>query len=140
MQQSILNLDRNSVFPCLELVVVDTKTIFERRILESCNKAAFSLYCNYVHASKNYYYELWGGNRKIIVCYSNIIKNLYIQHLHTLLWCMLDPVNSNFVSYKMDCPHWRVRITKQQSLDLLHNWKPRAFFSIDLHISDTGLM
>ncbi|MGA9168928.1 MAG: hypothetical protein WBZ20_02140, partial [Nitrososphaeraceae archaeon] len=35
----ILNLDRNSVFPCLELVVVDTKTIFERRILESCNKA-----------------------------------------------------------------------------------------------------
>ncbi|MGB7637859.1 MAG: hypothetical protein WBL88_09830, partial [Nitrososphaeraceae archaeon] len=35
----ILNLDRNSVFPCLEIVVVDTKTIFERRILESCNKA-----------------------------------------------------------------------------------------------------
>src|SRR6478735_8767721 len=38
----ILNLDRNSVFPCLELVVVDTKTIFERRILESCNKAKVS--------------------------------------------------------------------------------------------------
>ncbi|MGA8913703.1 MAG: hypothetical protein WB443_12690, partial [Nitrososphaeraceae archaeon] len=42
----ILNLDRNSVFPCLELVVVDTKTIFERRILESCNKALIGIvYC-----------------------------------------------------------------------------------------------
>ena len=31
-------------------------------------------------------------------------------------------------------------MTNLYLLDLFHNWKPRALFSIDLHISDTGLM